>query len=318
MKRVATIFCGICISSFLALNAFGANDTTFVSNGNPIITHKYTADPAPMVVGDTLWLYTGHDMTGNQSGYNLKDWCVFSTTDMINWTEYPAPLKISDLKWDRSGAAYASHVVERNGKYYFYASTNGSGIGVAVADNPRGPFKDALGKPLLTNDDCPVATHSWRCIDPAVFIDDDGQAWIFWGNGICYCAKLKDNMTELAGPVNIVEIKNVGKDMNYTEAPWVHKHNGKYYLTYASSWPEKISYAMADNIAGPYECKGIISGISGSSNTTHPGIVNFKGKNYFFTHNGGLREGTSYSRSVCVIPLQYNPDGTIKPLEPIL
>lgn len=287
----------------------------FVANGNPIVTHKYTADPAPLVMGDTLWLYTGHDFAGKQNGYKMRDWCLFSTTDMIHWTEHPTPLKLSEFAWDKSGAAYASHVAGRNGKYYFYASTNGSGIGVAVADNPRGPFKDALGKPLLTNKDCPGAAHWWVCIDPAVFIDDDGQAWIFWGNKICYCAKLKENMTEIDGVVHTVDIQHTGRDMKFTEAPWVHKHKGKYYLTYASGFPEKISYAMADKIEGPYTCKGILAEMSGNSNTTHPGIVEFKGQAYFFTHNGGLPDGGSYSRSVCAEFLRYNADGTMRKVE---
>ena len=280
----------------------------FKSNGNPIFTHKYTADPATFVEGDTLWLYTGHDFAGNQGKYKLKDWCVFSTTDMINWTEYPTPLKITDFTWDRSGAAYAAHVVKRNGKYYYYISTNGSGIGVAVSDRPEGPFKDALGKPLLTKNDCAGAKHSWVCIDPAVFIDDDGQAYIFWGNKICYYAKLKENMIEIDGEIKRIDFKG----FQFTEAPWVHKYNGKYYLTYAAGWPEKIAYAMAEHIEGPYEYKGILSEIAGNSNTTHPAIVEFKGQWYFFTHNGGLPEGTSYSRSVCAEFMQYNSDGTIK------
>ncbi len=280
----------------------------FKSNGNPIITHEYTADPAAFVEGDTLWLYTGHDSAGNQRGYNLKDWRVFSTTDMTNWTEYPVPLKITDFKWDRTGAAYAAHVVKRNGKYYYYISTNGSGIGVAVADRPEGPFKDALGKPLLTNKDCAGARHGWVCIDPAVFIDDDGQAYIFWGNKICYYARLKENMVEIEGEIKRIDFK----DFNFTEAPWVHKYKGKYYLTYATGWPEKIGYAMADSIGGPYEYKGILSELAGNSNTTHPSIVEFKGQWYFFTHNGGLKDGGSYSRSVCAEFLQYNNDGTIR------
>jgi beta-xylosidase len=103
--------------SFMA-NAQQNSILYFKSNGNPIITHKFTCDPATLVVGDTLWLFTGHDSKGGQGGYNLKDWCVFSTTDLVNWTEYPTPLKITDFSWDKTGAAYASHVVERNGKYY--------------------------------------------------------------------------------------------------------------------------------------------------------------------------------------------------------
>ena len=282
-----------------------------VSNGNPLFKHKHTADPAALVVGDSLWLFTGHDFEGNQSGYKLKDWCAFSTSDMKNWTEYPLPLSVSDFKWDKTGAAYASHVVSRNGKYYWYISTNGSGIGVAVSDRPEGPYKDAIGNPLLTNEDCAGASHYWVCIDPVVFVDDDGKAWIFWGNQICYYARLKDNMTEIDG-----EIKRIDFDgFKFTEAPWVHKYNGKYYLSYATGWPEKIAYAIADNIEGPYEYKGIISDIAGNSNTTHPSIVEFRGKWYFFTHNGALPEGSSYSRSVCVEELEYNSDGTIKRID---
>lgn len=115
-------------------------------------------------------------------------------------------------------------------------------------------------------------------------------------------------MTEIDGKIKRIDFDG----FKFTEAPWVHKYNGKYYLTYATGWPEKIAYAMADNIEGPYEYKGILSEIAGNCNTTHPSIVEFKGKWYFFTHNGGLHDGTSYSRSVCVEELKYNADGTIK------
>ncbi|WP_340112582.1 glycoside hydrolase family 43 protein [Maribellus mangrovi] len=287
----------------------GDNLYNFESNGNPIITHKYTADPAAWVERDTLWLYTGHDFAGGQKGYKLKDWLVFSTTDMKNWTEYPVPLKISDFSWAKSGDAYAAHVVARNEKYYWYVSTNWSGIGVAVSDRPEGPYKDALGKPLLTNDDCFDSQHSWACIDPAIFIDDDGQAWIFWGNGQCYYAKLKENMIEIDGEIKRINFEGFG----FTEAPWIHKHNGKYYLTYASGFPEKISYAMSDNVTGPWEYKGILNEIAGNSNTNHQAIVEFKGNPYFIYHNGAIQtDGSSYSRSVCIDRLYYNEDNTLK------
>ncbi|MEL1239500.1 family 43 glycosylhydrolase [Flavobacterium flavipallidum] len=281
----------------------------FQSAGNPIIKHKYTADPAAFVEKDTLWLFTGHDYEGGQKGYKLKDWLVFSTTDLKNWTEYPVPLKIEDFKWDKTNDAYAGHAIKRNGKYYWYISTNGSGIGVAVADRPQGPYKDALGKPLLTNADCFASTHGWTCIDPAVFIDDDGQAWLFWGNGVCYYAKLKENMIELDGPVKKIDFEG----LQFTEAPWVHKKNGKYYLSYASGFPEKIAYAMADSIEGPYVYKGILNEIAGNSNTNHQAILEFKGKPYFIYHNGAMQTiGSSYSRSVCIDKLEYNSDGTLK------
>lgn len=282
----------------------------FVSTGNPIIRDKHTADPAVFVKGDTLWLFAGHDYDGKQRGYVMTDWLLYSTTDMKHWTEYPSPLHINDFAWAKSKQAYAGHVAERNGKFYWYVSTNWCGIGVAVADNITGPYKDALGRPLLTNKDCFASKHSWACIDLAIFTDDDGTPYIIWGNGQCYYAKLKDNMTEIDGEVKQIKLKD------FTEAPWVHKRNGKYYLTYATGWPEKIAYAVSDDIGGPYEYKGIISEIAGNSNTTHPAIVEFRNHWLFFSHNGGLPDGTSYSRSVIAEPMEYNADGSIRKIHP--
>lgn len=281
----------------------------FRSNGNPIITHHYTADPAALVKGDTLWLFAGHDFAGGQKGYKMKDWLVFSTTDLKNWTEYPVSMKISDFSWAKSGDAYAGQTIERDGKYYWYISTNWSGIGVAVADRPEGPYRDALGKPLLTNKDCFASSHSWACIDPTVWIDDNGQAWIFWGNRECYYAKLKKNMIEIDGEVKQVKFEG----LDFTEAPWIHKYNDKYYLSYATGFPEKIAYAVADKIDGTYRYKGILNEIAGNSNTNHQAIVEFKGQWYFIYHNGGIQtDGGSYSRSICIDPLYYNADGSIK------
>ena len=279
----------------------------FESTGNPIIRDKHTADPAVLVENDTLWLFAGHDAAGNQSGYVMKDWLLYSTTDLKHWTEHPSPLRIEDFKWADSKQAYAGHVAKgKDGKYYWYVSTNWCGIGVAVSDKITGPYKDALGKPLLTNKDCFASKHSWACIDPAILIDDDGTPYIIWGNKECYYAKLKDNMTEIDGEIHQIDVPR------FTEAPWMHKYNGKYYLTYASEWPEKIAYAVADNIGGPYTPMGIISEIAGNSNTTHPAIVQFKNKWLFFSHNGGLPDGTSYSRSIIAEPMSYDSEGRIR------
>ena len=278
----------------------------FESDGNPVIRNKHTADPAALVENDTLWLFAGHDAAGNQSGYVMKDWLLYSTTDMKHWTEYPSPLRIDDFRWADSKQAYAGHVAKgKDGRYYWYVSTNWCGIGVAVADKITGPYRDALGKPLLTNKDCFASKHSWACIDPTILIDDDGTAYIIWGNRECYCAKLKDNMTETDGEIRRIDVPD------FTEAPWMHKHNGKYYLTYASGWPEKIAYAVSDNIFGPYTPMGVISEIAGNSNTTHPAIVRFKDQWLFFSHNGGLSDGGSYSRSVIAEPMSYDRDGHI-------
>lgn len=294
----------------LLLSATQPNDRYhFVQKGNPVVTHKYTADPAALVDNDTLWLFTGHDSAGGQKGYKMKDWCVFSTKDMHNWTEYPVPMKIADFTWAKSVDAYAGQVIKRNGKYYWYISTNSSGIGVGVANRPEGPYKDALGKPLLTNKDCFASAHFWACIDPTVFIEDNGQAWLFWGNQQCYYAKLKENMVEIDG-----EVKQLNFDgFEFTEAPWIHKYKEKYYLSYATGFPEKIAYAIADQIDGPYEYKGILNEIAGNSNTNHQAIVEFKGQWYFIYHDGSIQSnGGSYSRSVSAEFLQHNSDGTLK------
>ena len=285
----------------------------FESNGNPIIRHIHTADPAVLVENDTLWLFAGHDNETPHNGYSMSDWQVFSTTDMKHWTQYPVPLVVSDFSWAKSKQAYAGHVVKRNGKYYWYVSTNWCGIGVAVSDKITGPYKDALGRPLLTNQDCFDSKHSWACIDPAIFIDDDNTPYIIWGNRECYIAKLKDNMTELDGPVKRIAIS---EDFPFTEAPWVHKYNGKYYLTYASGWPEKIAYAVADHIDGPWTVKGIISEIAGNSNTTHPAIAKFRDRWIFFSHNGALSDGDSWHRSVIAEPMEYDKEGNILKIHP--
>ena len=285
-----------------------AQTREFEYKGNPLVRDKHTADPAIWVENDTLWLFAGHDFEGNQKDYVMKDWLLYSTTDMKHWTEYPSPLSVDEFKWAESHQAYAGQAVKRNGKYYWYVSTNWCGIGVAVSDRITGPYRDALGKPLLTNKDCFASKHSWACIDPTILLDDDGSAYIIWGNHQCYYAKLKDSMTEIDGEVHQIDVPR------FTEGPWIHKYKGRYYLTYASEWPEKIAYAVADHIGGPYTPMGVISEIAGNSNTTHPAIVKFKNQWLFFSHNGGLPDGTSYSRSIIVEPMSYDSQGRILPI----
>ncbi len=286
---------------------------TFTPAGNPIIQHKYTADPAAFVHNGTVYLYTGHDEAPPaQERYIMNEWLLFSSTDMKTWTEHPSTLRVKDFAWAK-GDAWASQVIERAGKFYWYvaaehAAVPGKAIGVAVADNPLGPFKDARGTALVTNDMTKAATIGWDDIDPSVIIDDDGQAYLFWGNTKCYYARLKENMTELDGPIQVVE----GLP-NFTEAPWIHKRGGWYYLSYAYQFPEKIAYAMSRSIHGPWQFKGILNEVAGNSNTNHQSIIDFKGKSYFIYHNGALpTAGSSFRRSVCVDYLHYNGDGTIK------
>jgi beta-xylosidase len=166
-------------------------DTTFRATGNPIIKHTYTADPATIVHQDKVYLYTGHDAAPpRREGYVMQERLVFSSHDMVTWTEHPVPLKVTDFSWTKADA-WASHVVERNGKFYWYATVGhgsipGFSVGVAVAESATGPFKDARGSALITNNITTDIKIGWDDIDPAVFIAANGQTYIFWGNTTCH------------------------------------------------------------------------------------------------------------------------------------
>lgn len=282
---------------------------------NPIITDVFTADPAAMVHDGTVYLYTGHDIPPKgQERYVMSDWLLFSSTDMVNWKALGSPLSVKDFKWAAS-SAWAGHVIEKGGKFFWYVpmdhkEIHGKAIGVAVADSPTGPFKDARGSALITNDMTQETKISWDDIDPAAFIDDDGQAYLFWGNTKCYYAKLKPNMTELDGPIMTVDLPA------FTEAPWIHKRGKIYYLSYATGFPEKTTYATANKITGPWKPQGLLTEVAGNSNTNHQAIIEFKNRWYFIYHNGSINpDGGSFRRSVCIDPLEYNPDGTMKRVE---
>lgn len=160
-----------------------------------------------------------------------------------------------------------------------------------------------------------AAKHSWDDLDPTVFIDSNKQAYLYWGNGVCYQAKLNKDMISLNGPITALDIKDktafFGK---FTEAPWVYKRNNLYYMIYAAEFPESIHYSTGQTAEGPWKAEGVVMPLEKGSNTNHPGIIDYKGNSYFFYHNDALPEGHSYCRSVCVEQFTYNPDGTIPQL----
>jgi beta-xylosidase len=317
MKKLILILSFILSITFLLYGQSQTKDTTFVANGNPIIKNKYSADPAALVHNAKFYLYAGHDVCPpKENRYVMNNWLVYSTSDMKTWTEHPTPLRVTDFAWS-SGDAWASQVIERKGKFYWYVSVShgaihGKAIGVAVSDNPTGPFKDAKGSAIITNNLTTQQTKiSWDDIDPTVMIDSDNQAYLFWGNTQCYYVKLKENMIDTLGP--IVAVANLPR---YTEAPWIHKYKDNYYLSYATEFPEKIAYSMSKKITGPWEYKGILNEVAGNSNTNHQAIVEFKGKWYFVYHNGSINnDGGSFRRSVCIDRLYYNKDGSIKRIQ---
>lgn len=294
---------------------------------NPIVQTCYTTDPAPMVSGDRIYIYTGHDENGADFFW-MQEWRVYSSADMVNWTDHGSPLALEDFSW-ADDRAWAPQCIERNGKFYWYVCahsklTGTMAIGVAVGDSPTGPFRDAIGKPL--------ADGSWDYIDPTVMIDDDGQAWLMWGNPRCYYAKLNPDMTSIAGEVKVLEQTEAGfgapdpklrekdkqyKDM-YVEGPWLMKRNKNYYLLYAAGGvPEHIAYSMSRKITGPWKYMGPIMPLGDTNSfTNHCGVADFKGHSYFFYHTGKLAGGGGFARSVAVEEFKYNKDGTFPTILP--
>ena len=300
---------------------------TFTAEGNPIITDKFTADPAPMVHDGTLYLYVGHDeyYEGQDSAsggkeFNITEWLCYSTTDMKTWTDHGSVLKPTDFKW-AVGEAWASQVVEKNGTFYYYTTVQagepfvGKAVGVAVSDSPTGPFVDAIGAPLVHDKMTDNGARGWwNDIDPTVLIDGD-DAWLCWGNGTCFLAKLKPNMVELDGEIKVIDLPK------YVEGPWLHKHNDIYYLTYAGmgAGRENIAYATATSMEGPWTYQGELTGMAENSFTIHPGIAEYNGQWYLFYHNAVLTidgiKGAIGRRSVCVDKLFYHEDGTMQYVE---
>jgi beta-xylosidase len=275
---------------------------------NPIIAHKFTADPTVILSDGTVYLYTGHDEAPiDAHSYVMNEWLCFSSTNLVDWKDHGALLKPTDFKWGVSNA-YASKVVEYDGRFYWFvaltpANSKGKAIGVAVADSPLGPFRDARGSALI--DDRFGLVPGSDNFDPTVLIDDDGSAYIFWGKNVCYYAKLKDNIIELDGEIRPLNLPQ------FMEGAHVHKRNGWYYLSYGYGFPERVGYAMSRSIHGPWEFKGILNEIAGNCETNRPAILDIGSRTYFFYHNGGLKNGGSHRRSICIDHLVYRDDDTI-------
>jgi beta-xylosidase len=298
---------------------FSAVLGSFCYAQNPIIQTKYTADPAPMVYHDTVFLYTSHD-EDDAFGFKMLNWMLYTSTDMVNWTDRGIVAGVQDpyrtFKWADGHSAWAPQCVSRKGKFYLFCPTIYQGkmaIGVAVATRPYGPFTDALGKPLIFR-------SNQGDYDPTVFIDDDGQGYIYWGgNGPCYFAKLNEDMISISGDIQVasIDFKGTPPEAAYTEGPWLWKKNNHYYLAWASRCcPEGIGYAMSDRPTGPWKCMGTIMDPDERSSGNHPGIIDYKGNSYVFGFNYAILRQTMSKkyerRSICVEKMIYNDDGSIK------
>jgi len=308
-------------SLFFVLVVFSTTNILFAQN--PIVRNQYSADPSARVFGDKVYLFPSHDILategkGRVGWFCMEDYHVFSSANLTDWTDHGMIVTQNKVPWVRpnSYSMWAPDCIERNGKYYFYFPTSakdtitygrGFTIGVAVANKPEGPY---------TPESTPI--KGVRGIDPNVFIDKDGQAYLYWSAGNIYAAKLKENMTELASdPVILKDLPGKG----LKEGPYLFERNGIYYLTFphVENKTERLEYFMSDNPLGPFKTGGVIMDESESGCwTNHHSVIQFKNQWYLFYHDKNYSPNFDKARSVRADSLFFNNDGTIKKVIPTL
>ncbi len=317
------------ISALVCIAAVAAS----AQNPIRVTTRSYTPDPAPVVSDDRLYVFTGHDMD-TATYFRMPDWQVFSTDDMEHWTDHGVVMTTATFKWGKQGDnAWASQAIERDGKWYWYVAAEDTmnhlhGIGVAVADRPEGPWTDPIGRPLIPG--------SWGFIDPSVFVDNDGQAWLFWGNNGLWYAKLNRDMVSIDttfadrgicdmramlddeaqfGPRRMKHDYALGRETlktNFEEAPWIYRIGDTYYLEYAAGGvPEHWAYSTATSIHGPWTYRGRITDEAPGSFTIHGGTIDFRGRSYLSYPDGVLSGGNGFRRPTAIIEFKRGKDGSI-------
>lgn len=289
---------------------------------NPIILDQFTADPAARVFGNSVYLYPSHDILakeghGRAGWFCMEDYHVFSSENLTDWTDHGVIVSQNKVKWVDSTtySMWAPDCIFKNGRYYLVFpaqardTSNGRGfsIGVYVSEKPAGPFSPWSG-PIKN-------VHG---IDPNLFIDKDGQTYLYWAMGKIYVAKLKEYMTELASEPKVI----VGlPDKGLKEGPYLFERNGIYYFTYphVQNTVERLEYAIADNPMGPFEFKGVIMDESPTGCwTNQQSIINFRNQWYLFYHQNDLSPNFDKNRSVRIDSLFFNADGTIRKIIPTL
>lgn len=309
-------------SFLLGLAFIGINS---VSAQNPIVRDQFSADPTARVFNGKIYVFPSHDIPtppekpGRKDWFCMADYHVFSSENLTDWTDHGMIVSQNKVKWvdSTSYSMWAPDCIERNGKYYFYFPANkntadangrkGFGIGVAIADQPEGPYMP-LTEPI----------KGVFGIDPNVFIDKDGQAYLYWSLGNIMVAKLNENMTELASePVVIANLPQKG----LKEGPFLFERNGIYYLTFphVENKIERLEYAIGDNPMGPFKMTGVVMDESPMNCwTNHQSMVQYKNQWYLFYHQDAYSPKFDKNRSICIDSLFFNADGTIQKVIPTL
>lgn len=335
MKRKPVFFA--CLMLTASLSAQQGN----VTSGNPIFPGWY-ADPEGIVFDDTYWIYPTVSMLHGEDtltyrkearrktrainpDYNQQTHLdAFSSKDLVHWTKHPSVLSIENVKWVEY-AMWAPSIIRANGKYYLFFGGNDiqsdneyGGIGVAVADRPEGPFKDALGKPLISK-----FVNGAQPIDQFVFRDDDGQYYMYYGGWRhCNVVRLKDDLLSLK-PFDNGEYYREVTPENYVEGPFMMKRNGKYYFMWSEGgWggPDySVAYAIADSPTGPFKRIGKIlqQDEQVATGAGHHSVIQIPGKDeyYIVYHRRPLGCTHSGERQVCIDKLEFDEQGYIKPVK---
>ncbi len=300
----------LAILSVLALSTLLSAQTTQPAPPEPIL-EGFTADPHAVVFGDTYYVYP----TSDKPNWQTTDFSVWSSKDLINWKNEGMVLDVTkDLTWAKI-CAWAPAAISRNGKYYFYFAAEQK-IGVAVADKPTGPFVDALGKPMIV----PSKEYPGQAIDVFAYIDDDGQAYLYWGQGNMWVQKLKEDMITLEGTPQKLTPKR------YNEGTFVIKRNGTYYFSWsendARSPDYRIAYGTAKSPLGPIELpeNNVILKKNGPAiGTGHHSIINVPGTDHWYMiyHRHAIPDGSGYKRQTCIGKMEFDADGKILPVDPM-
>ena len=283
---------------------------TGAAASNPFVTDQFVADPSAHVFGDRVYVYFTNDNGNDGKYWNSRDWRLFSSADLETWRDHGAIFSVDGFEW-AEGLAWAPAAAYRDGTYYLYLPVDRTKIGVARAQSPTGPFTDATGAPLV--DKARDSNVGDEPIDPFVFIDDDGQAYMYFGTRVPKVVKLGRDMISVEGEIENLVIRDA--QVPYGEAPWLHKKDGLYYFTYSTGWPGQIAYATATSPMGPFTQRGIVLD-EVNTFTNHQAIIERGGEWYIIYHNASLPGGGEYTRSPNVDRLFYNEDGTIRPVKP--
>ncbi len=281
-----------------------ASATALVYAANPIITNRFIADPSAHVFNNRVYIYMTDDQTNSGADWDSKDWRAYSSTDLVNWTDHGQIFAIGGgFSW-ASIKAWAPAAAQRNGFYYLYLPVDQTKIGVARSTSPSSGFVDARGTPLI--DKARDANAGDEPIDPMVFIDDDGQAYMYFGTRAPKVVKLNTDMISTSG--SILNLSVSGN--NYAEAPWLIKRNGVYYFSYSTGWPGQIAYATGTSPLGPFTYKGVALDYV-NINTNHEAIINYNSQWFMVYHKNALPGGGNFKRSVVIDCMYFNADGSI-------